>query len=185
MKKLLYKLSFIKHLPSDFILLCLTIVGKIPIHFIRKFFYKMFGIKIGKQTSFHWRARFFHPSGIKIGNNTCIGSDSFLDGRRKIFIGDNVNLSSEVSIWTEQHDYNDPNFSTIGGMVKIEDYVWISHRAIILPNVTIGKGAVVAAGAVVSKDVKPYEVVGGIPAKFIAKRNKDLRYNLDYHKSFQ
>lgn len=99
-----------------------------------------------------------------------------LDGRRGIKIGKNVNFSSEVMIWTLQHDYNNPSFSVKGGEVIIEDYVWISTRAIILPNVRIGKGAVVAAGAVVTKDVPPFTVVGGIPAKKIGERNKELNY---------
>ena len=64
----------------------------------------------------------------------------------------------------------------ITGLVKIEDYAWICSRAIILPNVTIGKGAVVASGAVVTKNVDAYTVVGGIPAKKIADRNTDLEY---------
>lgn len=63
-------------------------------------------------------------------------------------------------------------------MVQIGDYAWISRRAVILPGVTIGEGAVVAAGAVVTKNVAPYTVVGGVPAKFVAERPRGLTYTL-------
>ena len=184
-KKILKKIGIKKTLLSDFNLLILFWVGYIPIHILRKTYYKISGVKIGKNSSFHWRTQFFCPSGISVGENTLIGANAFLDGRNKIVIGNNVNLSMDVSIWTEQHDYNDANFGTIGDKVVIEDYCWISHRSIILPGVKIGKGSVVAAGSVVTRDIEPYSVVGGIPAKKIADRSRDLTYTLKYHKPFQ
>ncbi len=90
-----------------------------------------------------------------------------------------------VWIWTMEHDPQDPLYRVKGGPVIIEDYVWISCRVVILPGVTIGEGAVVAAGAVVTKDVAPYTIVGGVPAKEIGTRTKDLRYRLQFHKAFQ
>ncbi|WP_425562996.1 DapH/DapD/GlmU-related protein [Mucilaginibacter gynuensis] len=81
-------------------------------------------------------------------------------------------------IWTLHHDYNTTDFAQVGKTVVIEDYAWLCSRSVILPGVTIGKGAVVAAGAVVTRDVQPYTVVGGIPAKPIAKRMEDLTYDL-------
>jgi acetyltransferase-like isoleucine patch superfamily enzyme len=80
-------------------------------------------------------------------------------------------------IWTMHHDYNDLNFKAIGGPVIVEDYAWICSRAIILPGVTIGEGAVIAAGSVVTKDVAAWTVVGGVPAKKISVRE---RKNYDY-----
>jgi maltose O-acetyltransferase len=143
------------------------------------------GIEIGKGSSFHWRARFYTPRNLRIGNNTIIGNDAMLDAREGIEIGDNVQLSMGVWIWTKEHDLQDPMFAGKGGPVRIEDYAWISCRVTILPGVTIGKGAVVAAGAVVTKNVEPYTIVGGIPAKKIGERTKNLKYVLKFHKSFQ
>jgi acetyltransferase-like isoleucine patch superfamily enzyme len=100
-----------------------------------------------------------------------------LDGRNGITIGKNVNFSSEVALWTLQHDYNSPTFATSGGPIVIGDRAWISFRATILPGVTIGEGAVVAANSVVTKDVPPFTVVGGIPAKKIGERTTDLSYD--------
>ena len=80
-------------------------------------------------------------------------------------------------IWTKQHDYNDPDFKIVGRKVIIEDYVWISARAIILPGVKIAKGAVIAAGSVVTKNIEPFSIMAGVPAKRIGTREKNLRYN--------
>jgi len=88
-------------------------------------------------------------------------------------------------IYTLQHDMESPSFDAVGAPVIIEDYVYIGPRAIILPGVRIGYGAVVGAGAVVTKDVPPYAVVGGVPAKFIHERNHDLDYTPDFAMPFQ
>lgn len=113
---------------------------------------------------------------ISIGDGSIIGMWVTLDGREGITIGKNVKFSSEVALWTLQHDYNSPTFATTGGPIVVGDRAWISFRATILPGVTIGEGAVVAANAVVTKDVEPYTVVGGIPARPRAKRTSDLSY---------
>ena len=120
------------------------------------------------------------PEKIHIGKGAIIGDNSILDGRCGLYIGDNVNFSTGVNIWTLQHDMNDSMFrcNDKGGEVRIGDRAWVSTRTIILPGVNIGEGAVIAAGAVVTKDCEEYSVYGGIPAKKIGERNRDLRYNL-------
>jgi len=75
-------------------------------------------------------------------------------------------------IYTLQHDIDSPDFDVVGGPVVIEDYVYIGPRAIILPNVHIGRGAVVAAGSLVSKDVDPGIVVKGVPARPMMTRKE-------------
>jgi len=94
----------------------------------------------------------------------------------------NVTIASEAIIWTLHHDYNDLNFKTVGDKVIIEEYVWICSRAVILPGVTIGRGAVVATGSVVTKNVPPFAIVGGVPAKQIGTReDKNYKY-VPYYK---
>lgn len=156
--------------------LLLGFVAYIPLRFARNIILRICGMRINKAIlygAFHIRS----PSKISIDEGTVIGHGVTLDGRNGISIGKHVNFSTDVMIWTMQHNYNDSSFGAVGGPVVVEDYAWISVRAIILPNVTIGKGAVIAAGAVVTKDVAPYTVVGGIPAKRIGSRNSELNYS--------
>lgn len=163
----------------EFWVFILHIVGFIPSHLIRRFFYRISGISIGYNSTIHTGARFYYPANISIGNGTIIGEDAVLDGRDKLIIGDNVDLATGVMIFNAQHDIDDPNFLAETAEVEIEDYVFIGPRVIILPGVKIGKGAVVAAGSVITKNVSEYEVVGGVPAKTIKKRSlKDLHYKL-------
>lgn len=118
-----------------------------------------------------WKGPFYVGSGCNIGFRV------HMDCRNGVRIGNNVTMATESMIWTAHHDYNDVHFKAHGGKVTIGDYCWICSRAIILPGVTIGKGAVVAAGAVVCKDVAPWTVVGGVPAKKIGERqHKEYDY---------
>jgi acetyltransferase-like isoleucine patch superfamily enzyme len=155
-----------------------SILPFIPSQTIRHFILRLQGLKRGKNSVIYNGFEIRKPKGITIGNSTLIGHRACLDGRNGLTIGNNVNVSAHVMIWTMQHDYNDKDFAASGGPVVIEDYAWLSSRSIILPGVHIGKGAVVAAGAVVTKDVEDYTIVGGVPAKKIGERSKDLRYNL-------
>lgn len=171
---------------SEFWLLILRLVGFIPIHFIRKIFYLLSGIKMPFSSTIHLGANFFKPSGIRIGQNSIIGYGVFLDGRGQLNIGSHVDIASEVLIYTDEHDINSPNFGNSFAPVTIKDYVFIGPRAIILPGVTIGRGAVVAAGAVVTKDIPDLEIWGGVPAKKISDRQlKDPQYQLGRPLLFQ
>ena len=135
-------------------------------------------------SSIHWRAEFCAPERIAIGEHVTIGDTCFPDGRSGLSIGDSVNLGSHVRIYTREHDVDSPSFAETGAPVRIADHAWVASHSIILPGVTIGQGAVVAAGAVVTKDVEPFTIVGGNPARPIRRRNDDLRYQLGYAKRF-
>lgn len=163
----------------EFEVFLLHLVGLVPCHCFRRFFYRLAGIKIGKGSTIHTGARFYDPRNINIGEDTIIGESVILDGRDKLTVGSHVDIASEAMIYNSEHDVNDESFSAKNSPVKIEDYVFIGPRVIILAGVTIGKGAVVGAGAVVTKDVPPYAIVGGVPAKIIGeRRSKDLHYKL-------
>ncbi|MGX7724529.1 acyltransferase [Rhodococcus sp. 5G237] len=169
-----------------FRLYCIFLVGRVPNHRFRLFVYRnLFGVKIGTGTSMHWRTVFFAPEGICIGENSIVGNDCFLDGRRGIKIGSNVNISGHVQIFTLEHDPNAPDFGVVGGEVQIQDRAYIASRSTLLPGVTVGEGAVVAAGAVVTRDVSAYTIVGGVPARPIGERSRELTYELGYHLPFQ
>lgn len=169
----------IKNILLEFEVFLLHLVGCIPFHCCRRFFYRLAGIKIGKGSTIHTGARFYDPKNISIGEDSIIGEGVVLDGRDKLMIGNHVDIATEVMIYNSEHDVNDENFIAKNSPVKIEDYVFIGPRVIILAGVTVGRGAVIGAGAVVTKDVPPYAIVGGIPAKIIGeRRNKDLHYRL-------
>jgi acetyltransferase-like isoleucine patch superfamily enzyme len=113
--------------------------------------------------------------GLKIGNNSSIGPYSYIGCSGLIEIGDNVMMSPRVSIYSENHNFDQVDHPMIEqgvtrSFVKIEDDCWIAANSVILAGVTIGKGSVVAAGSVVTKDVAPYSIVAGNPAKFIKSR---------------
>ncbi len=135
--------------------------------------------KCGDNLNIKPLAFFGSGKGIEIGSNSDIGLNAHIygiDAGGEVIIGDHVTMAPEVHILTLKHNHDDVN-KTIGeqGMfatkIIIEDGVWIGLRSIIMPGVTIGKKSIIAAGSVVTKDVPPYCVYGGVPAKFIKSRN--------------
>ncbi|MFH0773223.1 MAG: DapH/DapD/GlmU-related protein [bacterium] len=154
----------------EFVVMVLHFVGHVPIHHLRRLCYRVAGMQIGEGTSLHTGLKLYNPAGIKIGKDTIIGEDAVLDGRGPLVIGSHVAFATGVMIYNSQHDIRDPQFAATTQAVHIDDYVFIGPRAIILPGVHIGRGAVVGAGAVVTKDVPPGVVVGGVPAVQIGDR---------------
>lgn len=170
----------------DFKLLLLTWAGLVPSHTFRRLAFKLGGVKIGPKSYIHLGCRFYQPSGVKIGRGTIIGDNAFLDGRAPIAIGDHVDIASQVLIYNSEHDIEAEDFVSVEAPVTIEDYVFIGPRAIILPGVRVGKGAIVAAGAVVTHNVAPFKIVGGVPAREIGERKRrDLHYRLGRARLFQ
>lgn len=113
---------------------------------------------------------------ISIGNNCAIGMFNYLDGNAELCIGNDVHIGPHVCIYTANHIYSDLNVAIHKqGLdckpVRIGDDVWIGSHAVILAGVNVGKGSVIAAGAVITKNIPEYSVVAGIPAKVIKKRN--------------
>jgi maltose O-acetyltransferase len=126
--------------------------------------------------------RFLHAPGVAIGARSVINFGSLLDGRRfPIKIGADVSIGPEAAILTLGHDPRSPEFADRGGPVTIGDRAWIGFRAIVLPGVSIGEGAVVGAGAVVTRDVPPFTIVAGNPARPIGSRPAGLSYALSYN----
>lgn len=155
---------------EEIFLFKINCAGYLPFHLLRKFVYMLAGYQIGKNSTIHTHAIFYALGNLTIGQDTIVGEFATLDTRGGITIGNHVDIASEVMIYTSQHDIHSPTFAAVYGKIIIEDYVFIGPRAILLPGVTIGKGAVVGAGAVVTKDVEPFTIVGGVPAQVIGKR---------------
>ena len=154
----------------EFWLMILRFIGFVPLHFVRKIFYLASGIDMPFDSTIHIGANFFKPSNITIGHDTIIGDHCFLDGRAPLKIGNHVGIASQVLIYNDEHNINSDDYGNSFGPVEIGDYVFIGPRAIILPGIKIGKGAVVAAGAIVTKDIPEFEIWAGVPAKKINDR---------------
>jgi maltose O-acetyltransferase len=155
-------------------------LSKIPSRTLRTFLLRLVGSKIAKKVSIFANFEIRSPEKLIIDEGCSIGPRVLLDARSGLHIGKNVTIAAEAMIWTLHHNYDDINFAVMGDQVIIEEYVWICSRAIILPGVRIGKGAVVASGAVVTKDVAPFSIVGGIPAKLISKRKEQEYLYIPY-----
>ena len=168
-------------------------ISHVPFFSVRNWWYRhIVGVGIGRDTSvfmgcywYFYRPFGRNPQPIVIGSHTIINRRCTLDCRGGLAVGDNVSISPEVMLITSSHRMDDPEFGVEDRPIVIEDYAWIGSRATVLPGVTIGRGAVVAAGAVVAKDVPPYAVAGGVPARVIGERAGDLRYNLKFRPWFE
>ena len=143
---------------------------------VRMKVYKILGMRIEKNATIWCGAKINHPDKIFLGENSVIGPSTKLLSQGTIEIGKNVNISGFSFIISQEHNISDPQLKTILKKIIIEDYAWIATNATILPGVKIGKGAVVGAGAVVTKSVKPFEIVAGNPAIKIGNREKKLDY---------
>ena len=162
-----------------------NVLMKVPFHCVRNVLINILIAERGRQVEICRNVEFTDPRKISIGSFCTINKNVLLDGRGgMIIIGNSVDIARDTSIWTLQHDYNSKDYETKGGNVIIEDYVWLASRVTVLPGVRIGRGAVVATGAVVTKDIPPYTIVGGIPAKPIGTRSRNLEYKLGKNRWF-
>lgn len=161
-------------------------VSYFPFYAFRSFFYRFVSkVDLNPSASLHTGVKILGPGKkLSIGENTVVNPSVVLDARGGLTIGCNVSLSREVFILTLSHDYNTSNFELVPGTVNIADNVWIGVRAIIMPGVNIGKGAVVAAGSVVTKNVSDFEVVAGVPAKVIGTREHNEFDSVSYRPWF-
>jgi acetyltransferase-like isoleucine patch superfamily enzyme len=157
-----------------------TIVNKIPFPELRMELYRAAGLNVDPTTNIMMHAFVLQARSIQIGPNCIIGPFTTLDGRAGLTIGRNVNIAGEVLTIGGYHEVDSPTAEGILGPVVIEDNAWIAMRATILPGVTVGEGAYVAACALVNRDVEPYTLVGGVPAKKIRDRNRDIEYTLQH-----
>ena len=167
------------------IYVCNRMVAHFPSSGLRHFFYRC-GMKFDiAPGAFLMSGIWFDTRGnCLIGKNSVINQDCRLDNRGGIFIRENVSISPGVHLITADHDIDSPRCAGRQAPITIEKLVFIGSRATILPGVTIGEGAVVAACACVTKDVEPYTVVGGVPAREIRKRKRDLYYETYYRRHF-
>jgi acetyltransferase-like isoleucine patch superfamily enzyme len=161
------------------------ILGRLPFRRLRCSYLRIWLGKLGGGTGVQMGCRFLNGRKVHFGERNVINFGCLFDGRKfHIRTGSDVSIGPEASILTLGHDPQSPDFADRGGDVVIGNRVWIGYRALILPGVIIGDGAVVGAGAVVAKDVEPFAIVVGNPARKIGQRNRSLSYQLNYNPRF-
>jgi acetyltransferase-like isoleucine patch superfamily enzyme len=166
--------------------LCNHLISNIPSHTIRLCYYKkVMNFKIGKGSTVFMNCKFDCAGGLVIGENCVINAKCRLDSRGGLEIGNNVSLSEEVICLTADHNEELVGVSNREKRIIIADYVWVGTRAMILPGVKLEKGALIAAGAVVTRNVEYLNVAAGVPAKKINIRPENFNYSTNYKRLFQ
>lgn len=156
-----------------------SVLPNIPSQTIRNRGLRLLGVQMSSNVKLYSGFSVRNPRKLIIEDGVSIGPKVLLDARCGLIIRKNAVIAYDAIIWTLNHDYNDCFFSGKGAPVVIGSYSWICSRAIILPGVKIGEGAIVASGAIVTKDVAPYSIVAGIPAKVVGERKRN-NYSYGY-----
>jgi len=145
---------------------------------VRTFFWKLLLKKTGKNVRIREGVIIMSPQKVEIGDNSSLNVGVKVGGQCGVKIGKDVLIGYNVNIVSENHEYRYPNIPIrkqgfFGAPIVIEDNVWIGANAVILPGVKVGKGVVIGANVVVTRNVAPYTIVGGIPVKYVIYR-RDL-----------
>lgn len=161
------------------------IICWIPSYFLRYIILtKIYSGKVSAKASLHIGIKIFgHAENLRIEEGTVINPECRLDARGGLEIGKNVSISREVFILSLTHDYNSSDFALQKGPIKIGDDCWLGIRAIIMPGVNLGKGVVIGAGAIVTRNMPDYAIAVGVPAKVVGYRKKQ-NYSPVYYKPF-
>ena len=136
----------------------------------KRFLLRLFGAKMASTAVIYSSAKVYYPANLIMEEYTCLASDVDCYNVDLIHIGANTTVSQGAYLCTASHDITDPLNPLITAPIVIEDQAWVAADAFIAMGITIGQGAVVGARAAVFKDVEPWTIVGGNPAKFIKKR---------------
>jgi putative colanic acid biosynthesis acetyltransferase WcaF len=136
----------------------------------RVFWLRSFGARIAPACNVRPHVKVVHPWLLTMGRHSCLGDGAVIYNLGPVTIGDHTVLSQEAYICAGTHDYTKPELPLLRPTVVIGSGVWVCAQAFIGPGVTVGDNSVVAARAVVVKDVPPGMVVGGNPAKVIKPR---------------
>jgi len=155
------------------LVLCLNrAMSLVPNNLARIAVLRLCGAHIGSGCAVNHGLRVSRPDRLVVGDDVYISEDVSLDGRGGLTIGSHVSIGVGAQIWTAQHDTDSPTFAYVSAPVVLGDCSWVSSRAIVLPGVTIGAGAVIGAGGVVPKDVPGWVIAVGVPVRVIRERAK-------------
>ncbi len=144
--------------------------GWVPLYGIKRWLLRVFGASIGVGVVIKPHVRIKFPWRLRIGAHTWIGEDAWIDNLATIHLANDVCVSQGAYLCTGSHDHRRVTFDLIVKPIVVESAAWVGARAIVLPGVTIHRGAVVASGSVVTRDVPPGVIVGGSPCRVIGER---------------
>ncbi|WP_018015594.1 acyltransferase [Teredinibacter turnerae] len=144
---------------------------------INTLIWRMLGVKVGACSIIRRGTYINDPCNITIGKRSVVHGK--IRSRGGVIIGDNVEFVGDISLSTQKHNVSSSLFENLYEPVVIENEAWISLNAVILGGVVVGEGAVIAAGAIVTKNCAPWGVFGGVPAKCIGARAKIDRLTVD------
>jgi len=136
---------------------------------------RCFGASVGSHVHVYPSTRIYFPWNLTIGDWSAIGEDALVYNLGPVSIGSRVTISHRAHVCAGTHDYTKPDLPLQKAPIVIEDQAWICADAFVGPGVVVGEGAVVGARAVVVKDVEPWTVVAGNPARFIKKRTVESK----------
>lgn len=159
------------------------VISRVVFHAVRMLWYrKVMGYEIGQNSLILVDVRFSARRRLSIGSGSVVNNGCRIDNRAQVTIGNAVSLSYGTTIFTKGHTLDARDFGTTSAPVRLEDRVWTCAGSVILPGVTMGEGSVALTASVVTKDVGPFEVVGGNPAAFVRRRSQDLDYTTEGHR---
>ena len=137
----------------------------------RRFVLRRFGATIGEGVHIYPSATVYFPWKLTVGDYSAIGEDAMIYNLGPITIGEHVTISQRAHLCAGTHDASDPALPLLKPPITIHDQVWVCADAFVGPDVTVGKGAIVGARAVAVKDVQPWTVIAGNPARHIKDRS--------------
>jgi len=136
----------------------------------RRFVLRGFGAKIGRQVHTYPSTRIYFPWNLAVGDWSAIGEDAFIYNLGQVTLGERVTVSHRAHLCAGTHDYTRTDLPLLKPPIEIGNQAWICADAFVGPGVVIGEGAVVGARAVVTKNVEPWTVVAGNPARVVKQR---------------
>jgi acetyltransferase-like isoleucine patch superfamily enzyme len=162
------------------------VVSRIPTVGARLRAYAALGVSFDDRSSamIALGVRMWGGKNLSMGARATLNQECYIDARGGVRIDSDASVSREVCVFTAEHNLEHPEFDTDVAPVRLGSHCWLGARAMVLPGVTVGEGAVVAAGAVVTRDVEPYTVVAGVPARKIRDRPGPMTYELAWRPSW-
>ena len=164
------KPNYLRRIVWECVRICVYSMIPLARHPLRNIILRLFGAELPNKTLIYRTVKIFAPWNLSIGLHSCIGPRVEIYNKGKVRTGDNVVIPQDAYLCTASHDISSECMSLVLKPIVIQDMAWIASHAIILPGVTVGEGAVVGAGSVVARDVPPWTVVAGNPAREIKKR---------------